>query len=298
MAAAVLMPAAAQANLIANGDFEAATTLTNASLTAATYGQWLAGTSWAVVDGTDNNFAQYGGAATDLLVQGALLPTTSCVGAGWKVKLSFAYQLPEAAEGAPPAAGQAQIAGLNPGGAWNLDGSFVNPTDGQILGTFTDMTETDPAAWGTYKNAITLPGAFEALGVGFNLPMVDNVIAEVVAPVSFKISPTTLNLKSRGKWVTAFISKPPSCYTLDSINADSILLSVGESSIPADWINRHGRKFLLKFDRQALIAMLNGATGAITLTVSGSFTDGIAFEGQTTLRVIDPGKKKAPKGGK
>ncbi|MBM4275706.1 MAG: hypothetical protein FJ134_14775 [Deltaproteobacteria bacterium] len=285
LAGAVLLPLAAQANLIVNGDFEASpTTFSEEPLSAASYGKWLAGTSWTLGSEANNDFAQYSGTGADLLIQGALLPATSCIGPGWKVKLSFAYQLP------PEKTGESvQLACLKPGGAWDLAGNLTN---GQVLANITVLNDTNPGEWGIYQTSATLPDSFEALGVGFNLSRVDNVILEVVAPVAFKISPKTLNLKSHGNWVTGFISKPPKCYTLTDINPDTVMLSFGGQSIPADWINSHGRKFMIKFDRQALIAMLNGATGPVTLTVSGAFKDGIAFVGETILNVKDPGKKK------
>ncbi len=183
-----------------------------------------------------------------------------------------------------------QIAGFNAGGTWNpADGAI---TDGTLLTPVTtNVTPTNPGEWETYQTSVLLTQDFVALGVGFNLQAVDNVVVEIVAPVSLKITPNTLNLKSQGNWVTAFISNPPSCYTLKDIDPATVLLTYGQNpGFPPDTVNSQGHKFMLKFDRQQLITLLNGTTGNVPVTITGAFTDGIAFAGTTNLHVIKPGK--------
>jgi hypothetical protein len=109
--------------------------------------------------------------------------------------------------------------------------------------------------------------------------------------VILKITPNTLNLKSQGQWVTAFISNPPSCYKLKDIDPASILLTFGQNpGFAPDKVNSQGNKFMLKFDRQQLITLINGTTGNLDVIITGNFTDGIVFAGTTTLHVIKPGK--------
>jgi hypothetical protein len=113
------------------------------------------------------------------------------------------------------------------------------------------------------------------------------VQAEVqVNPMAVNVyfSPRRLNLKSKGKWITATI-RVPFGYNAGMVDTSSLFLEVeGETWIQAKSDNRHRyskkyqkkyrktRKLKVKFDRQALIQALNGATGEIGLTVMGDLS--------------------------
>jgi hypothetical protein len=106
------------------------------------------------------------------------------------------------------------------------------------------------------------------------------------------IEPDTLNVKSEGKWVTAYTELPEG-YDVDDIDVSTVTL---EGTIPAeahptevdDHDNDGIHDLMVKFDRQALIEYLGGATGEVTLTVSGELSDGAPFEGSDTITVINP----------
>jgi hypothetical protein len=100
--------------------------------------------------------------------------TGTCIGARWTVKLSFSYQN-------TATTGAVQIAGFNAGGIWDpADGTITNGT--LLTPVTTNVTPTDTGEWRTYQTSVTLTQDFVALGVGFNLQAVDNVVVEVVAP--------------------------------------------------------------------------------------------------------------------
>lgn len=114
------------------------------------------------------------------------------------------------------------------------------------------------------------------------------------------IDPDTLNLKSKGKFITCYIELPEGYYVED-IDIDSVALTkvnddlldpplyiVGPSEI-GDYDDDGILDLMVKFDRQELIPLLE--VGDAELAVSGELIDGPMFEGADTIRVIDKGKK-------
>jgi PKD repeat protein len=122
----------------------------------------------------------------------------------------------------------------------------------------------------------------------------DTVQAQVYVAalsVSVHFSPSKLNLKSKDKWITATLTVP-SGYDARMIDPDSLYLTPeeGEAEIKAHSVYRHGfyskyyqkrsrkiRNLTAKFDRQALIEALNGATGKITLNVTGLISSNVGL---------------------
>ena len=110
------------------------------------------------------------------------------------------------------------------------------------------------------------------------------------APIRATIGvfPSTLSLKSNGKWITAYIELPEDYYASD-IGISTVKLN-GE--IPAelhpteigDYDTDDITDLMVKFNRQDLIAILS--VGEATLTITGE-VNGIQLEGSDTIRVID-----------
>lgn len=126
---------------------------------------------------------------------------------------------------------------------------------------------------------------------------VDSVRIEPIfspLPAIVDIDPDTLNLKDKGKWITAYIEVPDG-YDVADINVGTVTL---EGTIPAeahptevgDYDDDGITDLMVKFDRSALIEYLDATTGEVTLTVSGELNDGTPFEGSDTITVIDQGK--------
>jgi len=109
----------------------------------------------------------------------------------------------------------------------------------------------------------------------------------VVVSSTIDIKPKVLNLKSKGRWITAFIELPKG-YEIGDIDISTVMLN-GE--IPAE---SHPTKIgvfdeagisdlMVKFDRQDLMDILSA--GEATLTITGEVND-TPFEGSDTIRVI------------
>jgi len=115
------------------------------------------------------------------------------------------------------------------------------------------------------------------------------------------INPGTLNLKSKGNWITTYIELPEG-YSVEDIDVNSVILSKIDSSFlesllytdgPSeigDYDENNIADLMVKFDRQGVISLLE-TTGDVVLTISGELLDGTTFDGTKTIKVIDKGKK-------
>jgi outer membrane protein assembly factor BamB len=134
--------------------------------------------------------------------------------------------------------------------------------------------------------------------------------AQELTPVSpgtsVDIAPNTLNFKSRGKWITAYIELADGWEVNDidlaSIRLNGTLPITGPSEVGDE--DRDGiPDLMVKFDRQELIGMLKGTVetpGEVELRVSGEVmlepdafpfeVSTFSFEAGENVRVIDPGR--------
>ncbi len=111
--------------------------------------------------------------------------------------------------------------------------------------------------------------------------------------LTVEFHPETLNLKSGGRWVTVYIT-PPAGRTADEIDISTVRLHAGGKSIPADWGDVHGGVLMVKFIRSDLQGLLG--PGEVEVIVTGEYSDGTAFQGSDTVRVISPGRGVGPQG--
>ena len=98
----------------------------------------------------------------------------------------------------------------------------------------------------------------------------------------------------RGQLPLIALIEFPEGYAAENIDVSTVTL---EGTIPAEssptQVGDHDDDgipdLMVKFDRQALVGYLGGATGEVTLTLTGD-VDGKPFEGRDTITVI--GKEK------
>jgi PKD repeat protein len=127
-----------------------------------------------------------------------------------------------------------------------------------------------------------------------------------------RFSPRKLNLKSKGKWITATIQVPGR--NAGMIDPASLFLELPDNKVAIQaHVSKRDRRYYkyyseynkyfkkkyhkkrklkVKFDRQALIAAIGNATGPIGLTVSGDI-DSLEFSGQGTIIAFEKKKKGA-----
>ncbi|HIJ53437.1 MAG TPA: hypothetical protein HPP66_09835 [Planctomycetes bacterium] len=106
-----------------------------------------------------------------------------------------------------------------------------------------------------------------------------------------RIVPHTLNLSSKGKWITCYIWLPED-YNVHDIDPNSVLL---EDEIGAESIEVYeGRQIaLVRFSREQVQAILN--IGEVELAITGQLTDGSIFEAKNVIIVINKGSRNSAK---
>lgn len=111
--------------------------------------------------------------------------------------------------------------------------------------------------------------------------------------------PDTLNLDSKGKWITCYIELPQG-HDPRNINASTILLNdvippeldesyglvKSESSYIMDHDGDGNEERMVKFDRSQVQSILE-VGNSVELTITGMLFDGTAFEGSDSIRVIE-----------
>jgi hypothetical protein len=122
---------------------------------------------------------------------------------------------------------------------------------------------------------------------------VKTITFNVIIHANVDVSPDTLNLKSKGNWITAYIELPAG-FDAANINASSILLN-GTIPIDASFVPKIGDydkdfmpDLMVKFNRTALIQFIVSQDiehANVTLTIGGQLYDDTVFEGADMIRV-------------
>jgi hypothetical protein len=102
------------------------------------------------------------------------------------------------------------------------------------------------------------------------------------------IKPETLNLKSRGRWITVHLT-PPEGYGPDDIDINSVKFEFNDEQIDVEWGNIQGGALMVKFSRSEVSDVLSPGEN-VEITISGELEDDTPFGGSDTIRIIKPGK--------
>ena len=110
-----------------------------------------------------------------------------------------------------------------------------------------------------------------------------------IIPASIDIEPDTLNLKSKIKWATAYITLPKG-YDVADINVSTVELWYKGNSVAAEWGDIQDGTFMVKFSGSDVQSLFSGSVEAATLTITGKiFYNGayVDLEGNDTISVIE-----------
>jgi len=167
--------------------------------------------------------------------------------------------------------------------------------DGQPNATITGNTTLTGLSEGAHS--VTVYANDTSGNMGFS----DTVYFTIFTAPTVDIDPDTLNLKSKGKWITAYIELPGDC-NVSEIDASTILLNgtlgidPGAPTAIEDYDDDGVPDLMVKFDRpdvtDLIIDGLQDMYGKVTLTLTGNLTDGTSFEGSDTIRVISPVRRR------
>lgn len=94
------------------------------------------------------------------------------------------------------------------------------------------------------------------------------------------IDPDTLNLKSQGKWITAYLILP-SGYKVEDVKIDTVRL---QDALKVKWGEIQNGSLMLKFSRSEMQSIL--PVGEADIAVTGELTDGTIFKAIDTIMVI------------
>ena len=135
---------------------------------------------------------------------------------------------------------------------------------------------------------VTLAYPWGGVGSKFRLGATEFEVYVTIGQAAIDIDPDTLNLNSKGKWITCYIELPEG-YDVHDIDTTTVALKKDGFEVGGEYGEFQTSKLMVKFPRSEVQNILE--PGEVELTVTGELTDGTKFEGSHTIRVIDKGGK-------
>jgi outer membrane protein assembly factor BamB len=125
-----------------------------------------------------------------------------------------------------------------------------------------------------------------------------SITFNVIIHANIDVNPDTLNLKSKGNWITAYIELPKG-YSVADINVSAVMLN---GTVPAelsptavgDYDSDGIPDLMVKFDRAAVQQYIldnlpiEAKFMTTTLTITGRLNDGTPFQGSDTIKIVFP----------
>jgi len=180
--------------------------------------------------------------------------------------------------------------------------SLTTYPTGMTIDTASGMIEWTPTADQAGDNPITVEAKNDAGTVTQEFTI---TVSKTTVAAEISIVPDVLNLKSRGKFITAYIELPPG-QNAEDIDAKTVKLQdvpavtdpkYGFVTDPAGYlVDKDGdgiMERMVKFSRADVQDTAAGMIGKgnkkfheLTLTISGQLLDGTPFEGTDTIKII------------
>ncbi len=117
-------------------------------------------------------------------------------------------------------------------------------------------------------------GGYDIGAYEFSLPVIE---------VPVNLDPNTLNLKSKGRWITAYITLP-AIYDPGDVLVPSVMIDGG---IPAVRGKVQDDVLMVKFDRDVVANYLAGENGQTRLTVTGEVNGQAVFTGTDSIKAMN-----------
>jgi predicted outer membrane repeat protein len=188
--------------------------------------------------------------------------------------------------------GSATVSYSNVQGGWpgegNIDANpcFVDPVGGDYHLLFdSPCIDAGDPVYIAGPNETDLDGKPRVIGCRIDMGAYE--YGQLVS-ADVRIVPRTINLASKGKWLSCSILLPED-YNVADIDSDSILLEC-EIEPESLYVDEQEQIVTARFTRQDVLAILN--IGDIELTITAQLTDGTIFEATDVIRVIDKGVKE------
>jgi hypothetical protein len=139
------------------------------------------------------------------------------------------------------------------------------------------------------------------LATGFLILLVMGTVSPCLATdeealvTEIDIKPETLNLKSKGNWVTVFV-EPPEGYVAEDIIGESVVISAVGGTITniepvrsnlTDSDDDGVNELKLKYSRGELQSAISQSnlTGQVEVTLTGTLSDTMTFIGSDTIKI-------------
>mgnify|MGYP000224069218 CR=1 FL=1 len=162
------------------------------------------------------------------------------------------------------------------GNDWEI-WAYEATSDAMTQLTDNDTDDINPCISGTTV-------VWQTMDEGGDYEIATNSIASLIpVDITVRITPRSLNLRSRGQWVNGSILLRGTDIDPAAIDPSSILLL---DTVPAENVRVTGAGISMKFDREALQALLDPEASSAELTVSAATTSGEVLVGSDTIRVI------------